>query len=124
MADKNIVKSKRAERRRRRVRGKIHGTAERPRLAVSKSLNRVFAQIIDDENGTTLVGIDSTSKVLASELGDKQTKTDVARKVGEVIARLAKDKGIERVVFDRTGSRFHGRIKALGDGARAGGLKF
>ena len=124
MADKNIVKNKRAERRRRRVRGKIQGTAERPRLAVSKSLSRVFAQIIDDENSTTLIGIDSTSKVLASELSDKQTKTDVARKVGEVVARLAKDKGIEKVVFDRTGSRYHGRIKAVADGAREGGLKF
>ncbi len=124
MADKNIVKNKRAERRRRRVRGKIQGTAERPRLAVSKSLNRVFAQIVDDENSTTLVGIDSTSKVLASELSGKQTKTDVARKVGEVVARLAKDKGIEQVVFDRTGSPYHGRIKAVADGAREGGLKF
>jgi large subunit ribosomal protein L18 len=124
MADKNIVKNKRAERRRRRVRGKIQGTAERPRLAVSKSLSRVFAQIIDDENSTTLVGIDSTSKVLASELSGKQTKTDVARKVGEVVARLAKDKGIEQVVFDRTGSPYHGRIKAVADGAREGGLKF
>lgn len=124
MADKNIVKNKRAERRRRRVRGKIQGTAERPRLAVSKSLGRVFAQIVDDENSTTLVGIDSTSKVLASELSSKQTKTDVARKVGEVVARLAKDKGIEKVVFDRTGSRYHGRIKAVADGAREGGLKF
>ena len=124
MADKNIVKNKRAERRRRRVRGKIQGTAERPRLAVSKSLNRVFAQVIDDENSTTLVGIDSTSKVFASELSGKQTKTDVARKVGEVVARLAKDKGIEQVVFDRTGSPYHGRIKAVADGAREGGLKF
>ncbi len=124
MADKNIVKNKRAERRRRRVRGKIQGTAERPRLAVTKSLNRVFAQIIDDENSTTLIGIDSTSKVLASELSGKQTKTDAARKVGEVVARLAKDKGIEQVVFDRTGSPYRGRIKAVADGAREGGLKF
>jgi large subunit ribosomal protein L18 len=123
MADKNIVKSKRAERRRRRVRGKVHGTAERPRLSVSKSLKKVFAQVIDDENHVTLVGIDSTSKVLTAEAGDKKTKTEVARQVGEVIARLAKEKGIEQVVFDRGRCRFHGRIKAVAEGAREGGLK-
>jgi large subunit ribosomal protein L18 len=124
MADKNIVKTKKAERRRSRVRGKIHGTVDRPRLSVSKSLRRVFAQLVDDENGVTLVGIDSASKTLAGELGDKQNRVEVARKVGETVARLAKEKGIEQVVFDRGKGRFHGRIKAVADGAREGGLKF
>jgi len=124
MADKNIVKAKKAERRRRRVRSQIHGTAERPRLSVSKSLRKVFAQLIDDENGVTLVGVDSASKVLASELAEKKTRVEAARVVGAAVARLAKEKGIEQVVFDRGRSRFHGRVKALADGAREGGLKF
>lgn len=124
MADKNVLKDRKAERRRRRVRGKIHGSAERPRFTVAKSLNRVFAQLIDDENHVTLLGLDSTSSVLKAELGEKKNKTEVARKVGEVVARLAKEKGIEQVVFDRNQNRFHGRVKALADGAREGGLKF
>jgi large subunit ribosomal protein L18 len=124
MADKNILRDRKAERRRRRVRGKIHGSAERPRFSVAKSLNRVFVQIVDDENHVTLLGLDSTSTVLKAELADKKNKTEVAHKVGEVVARLAKEKGIEQVVFDRNQNRFHGRIKALADGARAGGLKF
>ncbi len=124
MADRNVIKGQRAERRRRRVRGKIHGSAERPRFTVAKSLNRVFAQLIDDENHVTLLGLDSSSAVLKTELKGSQTKTEVAQKVGEVVARLAKEKGIEQVVFDRNQNRFHGRIKALAEGARKGGLKF
>lgn len=124
MADRNVIKDRKAERRRRRVRGKIHGTADRPRFTVAKSLNRVFAQLIDDENHVTLLGLDSSSSVLKAELGEKKNKTEVARKVGEVVARLAKEKGIEQVVFDRNQNRFHGRVKALADGAREGGLKF
>ncbi len=124
MADKNIVKKKKAARRRLRVRGKVSGSAERPRLSVTKSLKRVFAQLIDDENSVTLLGVDSSSAVLKAELQGKVQKTDVARKVGEVIAKLAKEKGIEQVVFDRNSNRFHGRIKAVADGAREGGLKF
>ena len=124
MADKNILRDRKAERRRKRVRGKVHGSAERPRFTVAKSLNRVFAQLIDDENHVTLLGLDSSSAVLKAELGDKKNKTDVAYKVGEIVARLAKEKGIEQVVFDRNQNRFHGRVKALADGARKGGLKF
>jgi large subunit ribosomal protein L18 len=124
MADKNIVRDRKAERRRRRVRGKVFGSAERPRFSVAKSLNRVFVQIVDDENHVTLLGLDSSSAVLKGELDDKQNKTEVAHKVGEVVARLAKEKGIEHVVFDRNQNRFHGRVKALAEGARKGGLKF
>jgi large subunit ribosomal protein L18 len=124
MADKNVLKDRRAERRRRRVRGKVNGSAERPRFSVAKSLNRVFVQIVDDEHHVTLLGLDSTSSALKAELGDTKNKTEVAHKVGEVAARLAKEKGIEQVVFDRNRNRYHGRIKALADGARKGGLKF
>jgi large subunit ribosomal protein L18 len=122
MADKNTRKQKQADRRRMRVRKIVVGTAERPRLTVAKSLNNVFAQLIDDERGVTLVGLSSNSK--SFEAPGKANKTAVAKQVGIKIAELAKAKGIESVVFDRNQFRFHGRIKALADGAREGGLKF
>ena len=124
MADKNIAKHQRALRRRRRVRGKITGSAERPRLSVGKSLKNVFVQLVDDERMLTLAGVASNSKVVRAELKGDETKTEKAKRVGEVIARLAKEKGIENVVFDRNQCRFHGRIKAVADGAREGGLRF
>jgi large subunit ribosomal protein L18 len=124
MADKNIVKVKRSQRRRHRVRGRVSGTAEQPRLSVAKSLKNVTAQIIDDEKMETLVGVASDSKAVKAGLKKGATKTEVARKVGGVIAQLAKEKGIENVVFDRNCCRFHGRVKAVADGAREGGLKF
>lgn len=123
MADKNIEKTKRSDRRRRRVRGRIFGTSAKPRLSVCKSLRNIHAQIIDDEHGVTIVAASSSSKSLASELKGKMTKTEVAAKVGLVVAGLAKEKGVETVIFDRGISRYHGRVKALAEGARKGGLK-
>jgi large subunit ribosomal protein L18 len=107
------------ERRHRRVRGKIVGTAERPRLMVFRSNRGIFAQLVDDSSGKTLAG--------ASWLtvkGLEGSKTDQARAVGRAVAEAAKSKGIERVVFDRGGYLYHGRVKALADGAREGGLTF
>ena len=107
------------QRRHRRVRRKISGTAERPRLAVFRSNRGIFAQVIDDESGRTLAS--------ASWLGLKDfkgTKTDQAAEVGERLATAAKDAGVAEVVFDRGGFLYHGRVKALADGARKGGLKF
>ena len=124
MADKNIIKSKKAARRRQRVRKKIVGTSQRPRLAVTKSLKNVFAQIIDDSSQVTLAAAASNSKAVAGELKDDMTKTQAAFQVGLALARIAKEKGIETVVFDRNISRYHGRVKALAEGARKGGLKF
>lgn len=124
MADKNILRAKRALRRRRKVRGIVVGTAERPRLTVSKSLNNIFAQIIDDEKKVTIIAAASNSKNVASHLKDDMSKTKVAIKVGEIIASEAKEKGIEVVVFDRNKHRYQGRVKALADGARKSGLKF
>lgn len=124
MADKNIVKGKTAARRRKRVRGKVHGTPERPRLTVSKSLNNIFVQIIDDVNQVTLVGAATNSKNLKDKLKKDMTKTDTSFQVGLVIAEAAKEKGIEKVVFDRNISKYHGRIKAVAEGARKGGLIF
>ena len=106
------------ERRRRRVRGKVAGTAERPRLAVFRSNRGIFAQIVDDATGKTLAG---ASWVTVKTAGNK---TDQAREVGKALAAAATKAGVEAVVFDRGGYLYHGRVKALADGAREGGLKF
>lgn len=124
MADKNIVKNKMASRRRRRVRGKVIGTSERPRLTVSKSLKNITVQVVDDVAGKTLVGMASNSKAMAKAIAASDTKTAAAKKVGAKVAKLARAMGIESVVFDRNMARFHGRVKAVADGAREGGLKF
>jgi large subunit ribosomal protein L18 len=123
MADKNIKKAVRAGRRRLRVRSRVIGTAERPRLSVYKSLRHTFVQIIDDEKQSTIVGLASNAKAIVKALGGGK-KSDVAKKLGTMAAKLAKEKGIERVVFDRNQFRYHGRVKAVADGAREGGLQF
>ena len=124
MADKNSYKTFKAERRRRRVRGKIEGTASRPRLTVDRSLKNIYVQIIDDVEQKTIVGVGSQSKLLQGIIEDTDNKTAVAKKVGLKAAELAKEKGIESVVFDRNRFIYHGRIKAVAEGAREGGLKF
>ena len=106
--------------RHKRVRGKVNGTPERPRLNVFRSETNIYAQNIDDTKGITLVAASSLEKGFECE----GTKTDAAKKVGEVIAERAKAKGIEEVVFDRGGYVYHGRVAALAEGAREGGLKF
>ena len=102
-----------------RVRGKISGTAERPRLSVFRSEKNIYAQIIDDVAGNTLVAASSVEK----DFGPGSNK-EAARKVGKLIAERAVAKGIEEVVFDRGGYIYHGRVMELAEGARAGGLKF
>ena len=102
-----------------RVRKKIQGSAERPRLVVTKSARHMSAQIIDDIAGRTLVSASTLDATLRTGEGDKTAK---ARKVGEMLAERAKEAGIGSVVFDRAGHRYHGRIAALADGAREGGL--
>jgi large subunit ribosomal protein L18 len=124
MADKNKVKMMMAERRRRRVRSKVQGTTECPRLTVSKSLKNVTVQIVDDVKRITLVGIASNSKVMRDLVTGKDNKTVVAKKTGAKLAELAKEKGIVSVVFDRNRYQYHGRVKAIAEGAREGGLKF
>ena len=106
--------------RHKRVRAKISGTPERPRLNVFRSETNIYAQIIDDVNGVTLVSASSLEKDVHVE----GTKTDVAKQVGQNVAERAKAKGIENVVFDRGGYVYHGRVKALAEGAREGGLEF
>ena len=106
--------------RHKRVRGKISGTAECPRLNVYRSLNHISAQIIDDVKGVTLVAASSTEKDFGMNGGNKEA----ARKVGEIIAKRAAEKGITEVVFDRGGYVYHGRVQELAEGAREGGLNF
>jgi large subunit ribosomal protein L18 len=106
--------------RHKRVRSKISGTPERPRLNVFRSETNIYAQIIDDVAGVTLVSASSLEKGFACD----GTKTDAAKKVGQTVAERAKAKGIDTVVFDRGGYVYHGRVQALAEGAREGGLQF
>ena len=114
--DKNAMRLKRHI----RVRGKISGTPERPRLNVFRSNANIYAQIIDDVNGVTLVSANTLEKGFEGATGN----AEAAKKVGIALAERAKAKGIEEVVFDRGGYVYHGRVAALADGAREGGLKF
>ena len=110
-------------RRHTRVRKKIYGTLERPRMNVFRSINDIYVQIIDDDNSNTLVSASSIDKMLRERM-DGLNKTDQARLVGEEIAKRALDKGITKVVMDRGGYFYTGRVKALAEGARKGGLEF
>ncbi len=118
------VKSNKARlRRHRRIRMRLSGTPERPRLNVFRSLNHIYAQVIDDTTGHTLVSASSLETGLASEL-DGKTKREKAKIVGKTVAERAKDAGVSQVIFDRGGYLYHGRVKALADGAREAGLEF
>ena len=110
-------------RRHARVRKKIAGTTECPRLSVFRSLSEIYAQVIDDQAGQTLVSASSIDSELRSKM-EGLNKTEQAKLVGKMVAERAKNKGIDAVVFDRGGFRYVGRIKALADGAREGGLNF
>ncbi len=111
------------KRRHRRVRKKVHGTPERPRLNVFRSLNHIYAQIIDDEAGITLVAASTIDRELRAKM-EGLSKTEQAKLVGKALAERALAKGITKVVFDRGGYKYIGRVKALADGAREGGLEF
>ncbi len=119
------LKAKRAnlERRHRRVRGKVSGTAARPRLCVSRTNAHIYAQIIDDASGRTMVSASSVDPELKTALKTGST-TDAARAVGEAVGRRAVEAGLTEIVFDRGGRLYHGRVKALAEGARSAGLTF
>jgi large subunit ribosomal protein L18 len=106
-------------RRRRRVRAKVRGSADRPRLSVFRSNRGIQAQLIDDDNGRTLAAVSWTEKDLSS-----LARAEQAKRAGELLASRAKELGVETCVFDRGGYPYHGRVKALADGAREGGLRF
>jgi large subunit ribosomal protein L18 len=111
------------EKRKQRIRKKLAGTTERPRLTVYKSLKHMYAQIVDDTTGRTIAAVSTGSKALKNEV-QEDDKTGAAKKVGAAIARAAKEKGVTRVVFDRNGFDYHGRIAAVAEAAREAGLEF
>lgn len=116
--DKNIIKNAKRNRRQKRIRAKIKGTAKAPRLSVFRSNKGMFLQLIDDTSGKTLIS------AYSKEIKSKDKKTGVAYKLGELIAEKAKAKKISTIVFDRGGYKFHGRVKEAAEGARKGGLIF
>lgn len=119
-----VDKRNRRRRAHARVRGRISGSAERPRLAVFKSGRYVYAQLIDDLSGETLAQANSKESALSKKVEGGASSKAASRMVGEVIAERAKDKGIERCVFDRGGYLYHGKVKELAEGARSKGLEF
>jgi large subunit ribosomal protein L18 len=114
-----LTKPQQRLRRRRRVRARVRGTAERPRLSVFRSNRGVFAQLIDDDRGRTITAVNWTEPELA-----KLARKEQAKRAGELLASRAKEAGVDTCVFDRGGYRFHGRVAALAEGAREGGLRF
>jgi large subunit ribosomal protein L18 len=121
--DKNISKKLRRDRIRRRIRSTIRGTGERPRLCLYKSNKHVYAQLVNDRMGQTLVALSTQSEEIAEDIKDK-TKQEAAEVVGKHLAKLADDKGLNKAVFDRSGYKYHGVVEALAEGAREGGLDF
>jgi large subunit ribosomal protein L18 len=113
-----VTKQQQRLRRRRRIRAKVRGSAERPRLSVYRSNRGIFAQLVDDDSGNTLAAVNWTEKELRG-----MDPMEQAKRAGEVLAKRAGDAGVQSCVFDRGGYRYHGRVKALAEGAREGGLK-
>lgn len=107
-----------------RVRKKVKGTSERPRLAVFRSLSHIYTQIVDDERGVTLLAASSLEPEVRSNEKDGKKKTDVSREVGSIIGKRAKAEGIQKVVFDRGGNKYHGRVKELAEAVRKEGVTF
>ena len=118
----SLTKTERRKRIKLRIRKILHGTSERPRVAVFRSNKQIYAQVIDDENGKTLLSASSREKEVAG--AGKGNKTEQAALVGKLLAGKCKEAGIENVIFDRGGYKYHGRVKSLAEAAREGGLKF
>jgi large subunit ribosomal protein L18 len=119
-----IEKNEIRERIHKRIRRKLRGTAERPRLAIYRSVAHIYAQVIDDNQGATLVSASSVGKTAKGVPSGSGGNVAAATSIGKLVAERAKEKGIKQVVFDRGGYRYHGRVKALADAARAAGLEF
>ncbi|MFU8813111.1 MAG: 50S ribosomal protein L18 [Balneolaceae bacterium] len=120
---KNKIKKERRDKIRRRIKATIRGTAERPRLSIFKSNKHVYLQLINDRENVTVTSVSTKSADLKDELKDK-TNLEAAKVIGAELAKVAKDQGIDKVVFDRSGYKYHGIVKAAADGAREGGLDF
>lgn len=123
--DKNLIRHRSVVRARKikRIRARVSGVPERPRLAVTRTDKHIYAQVIDDTTGKSLVQVTSRCKAIAGQRDGKK-KSDLSRIVGVEVAKRCLEQGIQTVAFDRRGFLYHGRIKALADGARSGGLKF
>jgi large subunit ribosomal protein L18 len=124
MADRQLIKTFKEERRKRRVRKKVTGSPARPRMCVFRSLRNISVQIIDDVSGMTLVSCSSIDKDMVDQVKAAKKKSDLSTIVGAGLAKKALAKGIEAVVFDRNRYQYHGRVKAVAEGARKAGLKF
>jgi large subunit ribosomal protein L18 len=124
LAKKTKAKRDRLKRAHFRLRKRVAGTAERPRLAVHKTLRYIYAQVIDDQQGHTLVQANSREASILEGVKSSPGGCEAAKRVGEVLAERAREKGVESVVFDRGGAIYHGKVKAVADGAREKGLKF
>jgi len=123
----NLKKSRRVQRtkRHRRIRKKLQGTAERPRLVVFRSLRNIEGQLVDDDSSRTIVGISTLTEELRGFKSESANpRVEVAKEAGKLLAKKAKDAGVGQVVFDRGGYKYHGRVKAFAEGAREGGLDF
>ena len=123
----NLRKSRRIQRskRHRRIRKKLQGTAERPRLVVFRSLKNIEGQVVDDDSSRTIVGLSTLAEELRGfKAESRNPRVEAAREAGKLLAKKAKDAGVEQVVFDRGGYKYHGRVKAFAEGAREGGLDF
>lgn len=116
-----LAKEEGRARRKRRIRKKISGSGDRPRVSVFRSAKHIYVQAIDDSKGATMATVSTLSEGVKNAEG---TKTDEAKAVGTALAKMLKEKGIDQVIFDRNGYLYHGRVKALADGAREAGLKF
>jgi large subunit ribosomal protein L18 len=124
MSDQNNVKKQKRARRRKHIRQIVQGTSNRPRMVVFRSNKHIYAQLVDDLTHQTITGTSTLCVDIRDEIKKGPSKLEKAKIVGKHIAHLAKQKNIETVVFDRAGYLYHGRVKALADGAREGGLKF
>lgn len=124
MSIRKVKEYKVREKRKIRIRKKIFGTPEKPRLSVYRSLNHMYAQLIDDANGVSIATVSTKSKAFADAVKAAGSKVEKAQIIGKEIAKVAQEKNITTVVFDRNGYLYHGRVKAVADGAREGGLQF
>ena len=124
MADKNKQKQGARERRRKQIHKKIRGTAERPRLVVFRSNRAIYGQIVDDAQQTTLASASTMSAEIAQDIAKAKSKIERAKLAGKYLSRVAKERNINQIVFDRAGYLYHGRVKAFAEGVREGGLIF
>lgn len=124
MKIKSKILEKKRETLKKQIRKKISGTPQRPRLVIYRGLKNIIAQLNDDITNVTILTVDGRMLMKNSKEFEKKTKTEISREVGKYLAKKALEKNIEKIVFDRSGYKYHGRIKALADGVREGGLKF